>query len=796
MDAIAEKQELLIEIETRRKKNPLKYHRLLPLQEQFKQDESITKCLFGGNRSGKSEGGADEVCDYALSNPNSRIWCCGETFQDSIAIQQRKIFNLMPRSRVMYGNYDPINGYTNRKLLIDNGTLITFKSYDQGTKVFQSDDIDYIWNDEEPPIDIYKEQRMRLIDRNGRMIITMTSLKGVTELIEDIFEDHEVIESQYAELVDEELPRIAEKGEVRFYFLWTLENKHINQERTLKEAKLLTDQEIKQRIYGIPINLSGRIYPKFNRNIHVISWDDIPEGKFSLYNVLDPHDRKPWAIAWFAVYKTGSCYLVEEYPEKNFNDMLFDDKTYDDYAKVIKAKTKELEGLFNCKCHKKIIDPNFGNKTIQLAERQGGQSRTTPRKELAKRGLHYTDGIDALEAGHLKVREYLHWDKKGDELVVQPKLFIVDTCHNSIRHLSRYSRKDVVTPDGDVKDKVGVKEKYKDYCFVAGTNVRMADGTQKPIEMIKVGDMVQTDVGARKVTKADSTRHAETIKSIFSDGRELISTLDHHIYLVNGKAIRADSLRKGHFVSIWVDQKHMIGRSGIADIIRLVQDFSIEKFGKRIMVQFRKVWMFIIKMGINLITILKTLRYWIGKVILRNIHKLKNDEGKYHYNYKKEQSGRTKCLHGINLMKEENGHQVISEDYLKNEHQINENVFNVQKNMKQRQYLKQNSVQTIVNQHIEDHKGKILKQDDVVSVAESILQTNTQKQKHVQENVLEFLKAEQSGKKTVYNITVEDRHRYYANDILVANCDLVRYFVMSDPKYIVKRKEQELRKVY
>jgi hypothetical protein len=91
------------------------------------------------------------------------------------------------------------------------------------------------------------------------------------------------------------------------------------------------------------------------------------------------------------------------------------------------------------------------------------KAHTTPKEELKKRGLKFDDGIDALEAGHLKVREMLHWEKKGEEITLQPKFFVTDNCENTIRHLSRYSRKDIMTADGDSKDKVGVQEKYKDF---------------------------------------------------------------------------------------------------------------------------------------------------------------------------------------------------------------------------------------------------------------------------------------------------------------------------------------------
>ena len=463
-DTEQELRDLLTELEHRKKVNPLSFYTHLPAQKKFHIDPAKVKGLFGGNRAGKSEEGAEYVISKCLSKPKQRWWAVAETFQDSVNIQQRKVWDVTPKLEIKYGRYDEINGFTNRKLLFKNGSMIMFKSYDQARESFASDDIDGVWNDEEPPYDIYKEERMRLIDRNGEMIFTMTSLKGITDLMQDLFEDHAVIESQYAPLVKKELPRVIEKNGMKFYMLWTTENPYVNQDRVAEEVKLMPQDEIMSRIYGLPINLSGRIYPSFNKDIHVISFDDVPDlNKCTLYHILDPHDRKPWAMIWVAIDKTGTSYVIDEYPNRNFNEMLYDDKTYEDYKKVIKEKEAALKSLGARNVYKRIIDPNFGNKTVQLAERQGGQSKTTPKAELKKRGFNFIDGIDSIPSGHLKVRECLHYEKKDGEIIVQPKLLFADNCENTIRHHQRYSHKDITTPSGDVKDNAGIVEKFKDF---------------------------------------------------------------------------------------------------------------------------------------------------------------------------------------------------------------------------------------------------------------------------------------------------------------------------------------------
>jgi len=460
-------KQLLIDLENYKKVNPLWFYEHLPLQAKFHNDESRVKAIFGGNRSGKSCEGAEYLISKCLLKDKQRWWAVAETEEVSISIQQRKVWEILPKNKLKYAHYDEVNGFRNGKIVFKNGSMIRFKTYKQGREAFASDDIDGVWNDEESPYDIYREQRMRLIDRNGEMIFTMTSLNGITDLIQEIFEEHDVIESAYAPLVKKDLPRIIQKDNMRFYMLWTPENPYIDQNRLMDEVKLMTPDEIVCRIYGLPLNLSGRIYMKFTKKVHVISFDDVPDlSECTIYHVLDPHDRKPWAMIWVAVHKTGTHYVIDEYPNKNFNDMTYDDKTYDEYVKLIHVKEDQLMALGARGVYKRIIDPNFGNKTVQLAERQGGQSKTTPKEELRKRGLKFQDGIDALEAGHLKVREVIHYEVKDGQIIIQSQLLVCDNCENTIRHMLRYSRKDLTATDGDVKDKVGVLEKYKDFCDV------------------------------------------------------------------------------------------------------------------------------------------------------------------------------------------------------------------------------------------------------------------------------------------------------------------------------------------
>ena len=466
MTNLNEAREIIYHLSVRKRINPLEFFCPLKLQAAFKACTSKIKITFGGNRSGKTIIGADYVVEKCLTNPKQRWWAVAETDEVSINVQQRKLWELLPKLEMRYCHYDEINGFRNGKIVFKNGSMIRFKTYKQGREAFASDDLDGIWNDEESPMEIYKEQRMRLIDRDGEMIFTMTSLLGMTDLMEELFADHDIIESEYSPIVKENLPRVAQKGGVTFFLLWTVENPYINQARLADDMKLMTPQEIKSRVLGIPTNLSGKIYPQFNRKIHVVPFDMLPKRKVTIYHVLDPHDQKPWAMGWYAVEQTGRVYCVYEYPfGRNFNDFEYDDKTYKEYGDVIdQIESEIIIPTYGRSVSKRIIDPNFGNSTERKSIREdGAPSKTTPKQELKKLGFHYEDGIDPLDAGHLAVRKYLYWQEKDGEIIVQPKYFIWDMCENHIRHTSRYTRKDRVTADGDVRDKVAPHDKYKDF---------------------------------------------------------------------------------------------------------------------------------------------------------------------------------------------------------------------------------------------------------------------------------------------------------------------------------------------
>lgn len=72
--------------------------------------------------------------------------------------------------------------------------------------------------------------------------------------------------------------------------------------------------------------------------------------------------------------------------------------------------------------------------------------------------------------------------------------------------------------------------KHDDQCFVAGTMIQMADGSQKPIELVMVGDLVMSHLGPRRVLNSGLTNSEAEVVKVEFDGGSLTGTVDHPVW--------------------------------------------------------------------------------------------------------------------------------------------------------------------------------------------------------------------------------------------------------------------------
>jgi phage terminase large subunit-like protein len=168
------------------------------------------RLLMAGNRQGKTETGAFEAAlhmtgEYPSWWRGKRFdkptvgWIAGETSLLARDVQQTKLCG-PPGVDARFGTgMIPKEAFLDRPSLARGVTdafdtiqvrhksggvsIGRFKSYEQGRGKFQGEGLDWIWFDEEPPLDVYAEGVARIGERDGIAYLTFTPLKGRSDVV-------------------------------------------------------------------------------------------------------------------------------------------------------------------------------------------------------------------------------------------------------------------------------------------------------------------------------------------------------------------------------------------------------------------------------------------------------------------------------------------------------------------------------------------------------------------------------------------------------------------------------------
>ena len=405
--------------QTRKDNNKLLYYNTgekkhLKQIEFHKCDKKI-RWVFGGNRSGKTECGAVEVVYMARGcHPFRKIdkatngWVVSLSTQVQRDVAQSKILNYINPDWIedivmLSGRKDNYKNGVIDYILIKNifGTTskIGFKSCDQGREKFQGTSLDYVWFDEEPPYDIYQECRMRVLDTNGDIFATMTPLKGMTFVYDEIymnkFNDHNI----WCEFME-----------------WN-DNPYLSEQAKQALRASMSQEELRSREKGEFLDLGGRVYPEFDENINVIEPFNIPfewQDKLS----IDPGLKNPLSCHWYAVDYDGNVYVVAEHYEQ--------EKDIEYHANEIHRISDELNWHRNSNGMLESLIDSAANQTT-LASKKSVADLFYEHKILVNTNVNKD-----IFSGVQKVKSYLK------NSLGQTKLFIFNTCKNLIREIKSY----------------------------------------------------------------------------------------------------------------------------------------------------------------------------------------------------------------------------------------------------------------------------------------------------------------------------------------------------------------------
>jgi phage terminase large subunit-like protein len=201
--------------ELQRRHDRTKLYRYQPSakQREFHNAGSYRERLFkAGNQLGKTYSGAAEAA-YHLTGLYPEWWqgrryarpvraWAGSTGYEATRDGVQRLLVGEPKNRALWGTGlipgDKLYDWSQRQGVPDaldsvivqhaSGSFSTlgFKSYDQGREKWQGETLDFVWFDEEPPMDIYMEGLTRTNAAPGGagfVYLTMTPLKGMSEVV-------------------------------------------------------------------------------------------------------------------------------------------------------------------------------------------------------------------------------------------------------------------------------------------------------------------------------------------------------------------------------------------------------------------------------------------------------------------------------------------------------------------------------------------------------------------------------------------------------------------------------------
>ena len=388
----------------------------------FHQSVANGRQLLGGNRSGKTVGGVNEDIWWLtgrhpyLQLPPPPIFGRLTTVDfkngaHEIIIPQLKQW-LAPSDLINGSWEDSYDGHFNI-LTLDNGSELEIMSYEQELEKFAGVPRHFIHFDEEPPLDIFKECKARLVDYNGRWWMTMTPVEGMTWTYDEIFEkrDHKSIEVIEVDIHD---------------------NPHLNAEAVEMLMEGYDEDERQIRGAGRYIAISGLVFKRFSPVSHVIE-PVIPDpGTYTHYMSLDAGFNNPTSIHFHAVHnRSGHVITYKEHYKAEW--------TIQQHAEMIKEMENELLKKYGIVPFIRIADP-----AIKQRQQVTGLSVQI---EYANHGINLALGaVRDVNAGLDKMNNYLRLNK----------WFITQECPNLIKEMRKYRRAQYATQR--LRDKNNKKE--------------------------------------------------------------------------------------------------------------------------------------------------------------------------------------------------------------------------------------------------------------------------------------------------------------------------------------------------
>lgn len=319
---------------------PLSRHNYPKQMELYRLGaEKQYRAMLGGNGTGKTLCAGTELVYHATGQypdwwEGHRFgrgivaWAAGDTKETVRDIIQSKLLGengrygtgLLPKSCILEVKVRPqSNGSVDwiriKHIPTRRTSTIYLKSYDQGRRAFQGTEVDFIWLDEECPMDIYQEcvQRFRGRAVKGRLLLTFTPLQGVTPVVLKFA-------PQFGNATDSDKDEA--NGSDNYdnracvFCSWDDVPHQSEEEKRNRESEMLSYEREARRM-GIPVSGRGKVFT-VEESSFVVSpftipdtWPRIFGADFGFGKVAE---KSGTAFVWGAWdMDTDTLYLYDEY---------------------------------------------------------------------------------------------------------------------------------------------------------------------------------------------------------------------------------------------------------------------------------------------------------------------------------------------------------------------------------------------------------------------------------------------------------------------------------------------------
>lgn len=402
------------------------------------------RCFMAGNRLGKTLAAAAETAMHATGlypdswqgkrfSGGTRGWVASKNADVVRDGAQRLLFGpinapgtgMLPADRIVRKSM--ARGVSNAidSIVIQHvsGELseIKFKGYQDGREAWQAEDLQYVWFDEEPPLDIYIEGLTRTNNTKGITYLTFTPLLGMSQVVMRFYErdtdgavDRKMVNMQ----IDDVL--------------------HYSEDEKRKILAQYPPHELEARAKGIPMLGEGRVFPVAEEML-VETLTEIPEHWKQIVG-LDFGWAHPTAAARIAYDRENDCiHVVSAYRQAKETPIIHAAavKSWGEWLPVAWPK----DGL--------QTDKGSGLQLAQIYRQQGLKLLTEYAQFPDKRGLGVEAGLlemlHRMQTGRFKVdrnlekwwEEYRMYHRKSDP--TNPSRSVIVDVNEDLMCATRYA---------------------------------------------------------------------------------------------------------------------------------------------------------------------------------------------------------------------------------------------------------------------------------------------------------------------------------------------------------------------